>query len=120
MNWEKKEISAELVRDIANRYGCDLLTASILVRRNITSGEEIRYFLESDVRHMRNPFLLPGMEDAVDRILAARKRESGFLYSATGMWTALPVRAFWSDILKNSASMFAGKSPRVTTPTVSL
>jgi len=72
MNWEKKEISAELVKDLANRYGCDLLTASILVRRGITAGEEIRYFLESDVRHLRNPFLLPGMEDAVERILAAR------------------------------------------------
>lgn len=73
MNWEKKEISADQVKDIANRYGCDLLIASILVRRGITSGEAIRYFLESDVRHLRNPFLIPGMEDAVERILAAQE-----------------------------------------------
>lgn len=72
MNWEKKDISAEIVKDLANRYGCDLLTASILVRRDITAGEEVRYFLESDVRHLRNPFELPGMEDAVERILAAK------------------------------------------------
>ncbi len=72
MNWDKKEIPPELVRDIAAKYGCDLLTASILARRGITAGESIRFFLEDDPRHLRNPFLLPGMEDAVDRILAAR------------------------------------------------
>ncbi|WP_304221364.1 single-stranded-DNA-specific exonuclease RecJ [Gracilinema caldarium] len=72
MNWYKKEISPDQVKDIAGRYGCDLLVASILVRRGITKGEDIRYFLESDVRHLRNPFQLSGMEDAVERILAAK------------------------------------------------
>jgi len=72
MNWEKKEVAPELVRDLAAKYGCDLLTASILVRRGITSGDDIRFFLEDDPRHLRNPFELPGMEDAVDRILAAK------------------------------------------------
>jgi single-stranded-DNA-specific exonuclease len=72
MNWDKKEIPPELVRDIAAKYGCDLLTSSILARRGITAGESIRFFLEDDPRHLRNPFLMPGMEDAVDRILAAK------------------------------------------------
>ncbi len=72
MNWEKKEVAPETVRDLAAKYGCDLLTASILVRRGITSGDDIRFYLEDDPRHLRNPFELPGMEDAVDRILAAK------------------------------------------------
>ena len=62
-----------MVKHIAATYGCDLLTASILLRRGIIHGEEIRYFLEADLRHLRNPFELPGMEDAVDRILAAKE-----------------------------------------------
>jgi single-stranded-DNA-specific exonuclease len=73
MRWEKKNISPELVKNTSARYGCDLLTASILARRGIGSGEEIRYFLEDDPRHLRNPFLLPNMEDAVDRIIAAKE-----------------------------------------------
>ncbi|MDR2028285.1 MAG: single-stranded-DNA-specific exonuclease RecJ [Treponema sp.] len=72
MNWEKKDVPPELVKDLAAKYGCDLLTASILARRGLTEGEDIRYFLEDDPRHLRNPFELPDMEDAVDRILAAR------------------------------------------------
>jgi single-stranded-DNA-specific exonuclease len=73
MKWEKKDIPQDMVKHIAAKYGCDLLTASILLRRGIIHGEEIRYFLEADLRHLRNPFELPGMEDAVDRILAAKE-----------------------------------------------
>jgi len=73
MKWEKRDVSPELVKNISAKYGCDLLTASILTRRNIVSGEEIKFFLEDDKRHMANPFELPGMEDAVDRILAAKE-----------------------------------------------
>ena len=73
MKWDKKDIPQTLVKDIAERYGCDLLTASILVRRDIINGEDIRYFLENDPRHLRNPFELPDMADAVERILAAKE-----------------------------------------------
>jgi single-stranded-DNA-specific exonuclease len=73
MNWEKKDVPPELVRELASKYGCDLLTASVFARRGLLEGEEIRYFLEDDPRHLHNPFELPGMEDAVDRILAAKE-----------------------------------------------
>ena len=79
MLWEKKDISPDLVKNIASKYGCDLLTASILIRRGIVSGAEILYFLEDDPRHLRNPFELHGMEDAVERILAAKEEEEKIL-----------------------------------------
>jgi single-stranded-DNA-specific exonuclease len=72
MNWEKKDAPADLVKEIAAKYGCTPLVASILVRRGILEGENILYFLESERRHLHNPFEMPGMEDAVERILAAR------------------------------------------------
>jgi len=72
MTWEKKAISGERVKEISARYGCDLLTASVLARRGVVSGDSAKYFLEDDLRYLRNPFELPGMEDAVDRVLAAR------------------------------------------------
>jgi single-stranded-DNA-specific exonuclease len=72
MHWEKKEIPQDLVKQIAGKYGCDLLTASILARRGVLEGEDILYFLEDDPRYLRNPFELPDMEDAVDRLISAR------------------------------------------------
>jgi len=73
MKWEKKEISGDLVKEISAKYGCDLLTASILVRSGFCTGDSIRYFLEDDLLSLRNPFAMDGMEDAVERILAAKE-----------------------------------------------
>jgi len=73
MKWNKSYLDPDDVKALAEKYGCDLLTASILLRRKIRSGDEIRYYLENDLRHLRNPFDLPGMEDAVERILAAKE-----------------------------------------------
>jgi single-stranded-DNA-specific exonuclease len=73
MKWEKKDIPPEKVKEISAKYGCDLLTASILTRRGITSGGSIKFFLEEDERFLHSPFELPGMEDAVERILAAKE-----------------------------------------------
>jgi single-stranded-DNA-specific exonuclease len=84
MKWEKKEISSEKVKEISTKYGCDLLTASILVRRGICSGDSIRYFLEDDIMSLRNPFALDGMEDAVERILAAKEEGEKVLVFGDG------------------------------------
>ncbi len=73
MKWEKKDIPAEKVKETAEKFGCDLLTASILARRGLLRGEAAKFFLEDDVRYLRNPFGLPGMEDAVERILCAKE-----------------------------------------------
>ena len=73
MNWDKKVISPEQVKDISVKYGCNLLTASILARRGINTGNAIKFFLEDDIKYLHNPFELPGMEDAVERILAAKE-----------------------------------------------
>ncbi len=73
MTWDKPLLATKQVRELADKYGCDLLTASILVRRGWYGGDELRYFLENDHRHLRHPFDLNGIEDAVERIIAAKE-----------------------------------------------
>jgi len=84
MEWAKKEISGEQVKEISVKYGCDLLTASILIRRSINTGDSIRFFLEDDLVSLRNPFFLDGMEDAVERILAAKEEGEKVLIFGDG------------------------------------
>ncbi|MDR1957153.1 MAG: single-stranded-DNA-specific exonuclease RecJ, partial [Treponema sp.] len=102
MKWEKKDIPQDMVKHLAAQYGCDLLTASILLRRGIIQGEDIRYFLETDLRHLRNPFELPGMEDAVDRILAAKEEGEKVLVfgdrDVDGITSTVLVTSFLSSI----------------------
>jgi len=84
MKWAKKEISSDQVKEVSVKYGCDLLTASILLRRGFTTGDSIRYFLEDDINSLRNPFALDGMEDAVERILAAKEEGEKILVFGDG------------------------------------
>ena len=70
--WNKKDVSKEVIKELHTRYGCDLLTASILARRGITKSTEVLFYLEDDLRYQHNPFLFSTMEDAVDRILDAK------------------------------------------------
>ena len=71
--WNKKDVAKELVMSLHTKYGTDLLTSSILARRNIISGTEVQYFLEDDKRFLHCPFLFDSMEDACDRILDAKE-----------------------------------------------
>lgn len=72
MNWNKKDIGREMIRELSTRYGCDALTASVLARRGIVEGPDLLYYLEDDLRYLHNPFLFDAMEDAVDRVLDAK------------------------------------------------
>lgn len=72
MRWEKKDIDKSLVAEISKKYGIDLLTAAILVRRGIISHSELCFFLKNDFAYLHNPFLFEDMIEAVERLLAAR------------------------------------------------
>ena len=116
MKWEKQDISPDLVKQLSSKYGCDLLTASIFARRNLISGEEIRYFLEDDVRHLGNPFEIPGMEDAVERILAAKEEGEKVLISGDrdvdGISATALLTAYLSSLgMDVSATLPSGDDP---------
>ncbi len=71
MAWIKKNNDSSVVNELSNRYELDLLTSSILVRRGITSSEEIKFFMESNIKYLNNPFDFEDIESAIDRILLA-------------------------------------------------
>jgi len=101
MKWDKKEISGEKVKEISAKYGCDLLTASILLRRGLNTGDSIRYFLEDDITSLRNPFAMDGMEDAVERILAAKEEGEKVMVFGDGDVDGITGTALLAEYLKN-------------------
>lgn len=71
MTWKKVDVDPAEVRELARRYGLELLPAAVLARRTRGDPAEARAILEDDPRSLHNPFLMPGMADAVERIGAA-------------------------------------------------
>lgn len=72
-NWNKKAVTAAQIEPLCSKYNIDKILASILVRREITQGPDILYYLEEDLRFQHSPFLLNSIEDAVERILQAKE-----------------------------------------------
>ena len=68
MYWKKSPVSSQDVRHLHEQYGLDLLCSSILVRRGQTSNEQVKFFMESELTYLHNPFLFDDMEEVVDRI----------------------------------------------------
>ncbi|MCQ2573697.1 MAG: single-stranded-DNA-specific exonuclease RecJ [Treponema sp.] len=71
MTYTKTPVTLAEVTPLCQKFDMDQLLASIFVRRGITKSSNLLYYLEDDIRFEHSPFLFSGMEDAVERILAA-------------------------------------------------
>lgn len=71
MSWSKKSVDPAKVRALSEQLRIHLITASILERRGVHDSGELKFYLESDLAYLHNPFLFDDMESAVDRIFEA-------------------------------------------------
>ena len=69
--WEYKIVEENKVLEISKKYDIRELLATILVGRNIIEDEKIKVFLNPTRNDFYDPFLMPDMEIAVDRIIKA-------------------------------------------------
>ncbi|MBN2808221.1 MAG: single-stranded-DNA-specific exonuclease RecJ [Deltaproteobacteria bacterium] len=76
-----QEAPPELHRNFCDELGISALLASILINRGFKDTQSARDFLYPSLHNLPNPFLLSGMEKAVDRlILAFRRQEKVFVF----------------------------------------
>ncbi len=68
--WQYIENDKELAKEISKKYNVGIITAQILANKKL-NDEQIKIFLEPTRDNFYDPFLLPNMEKAVDRILKA-------------------------------------------------
>ena len=79
MDWSKTDVDSAEVRRISRRFRLDVLASAILARRGLSDARDVLYLLEEDERYLHNPFALPGMAAAVQRIIDAVAGEQPIL-----------------------------------------
>lgn len=62
----------ELIPQLARQLGISILLAQCLANRHFLTPDSAQAFLTPRLRELADPFLLPNMQAAVDRLLAAR------------------------------------------------
>ena len=85
----KTEYDKKVIDDIARKFGLFSETAEILYNRGIKTEEDVEYFLNPGKHHFKDPYLLGGIKDAVERILASKELEETVIvygdYDADGV-----------------------------------
>lgn len=69
--WEYKDIDEEKVKNIQEKFKVSNLLATVLVNRDIVNEKDIEVFLNPTRNDFHDPFLMPDMELAVNRIIKA-------------------------------------------------
>ena len=79
--WNIQNLDTKQVKQLAEELGVNEIVAHLLVLRGISNYEDAKKFFRPQISHLHNPFLMKGMQDAVDRIeLALKKGEKILIY----------------------------------------
>ena len=96
--WECLKADEVEVNKIVEKYQVSKLLAKVLVNKKIVKKEEIELFLNPTRHDFHNPFLLPDMAKAVDRILKALKDEEKIViygdYDVDGITSVTVLKQF--------------------------
>jgi single-stranded-DNA-specific exonuclease len=96
--WLVNKTNPEYINYFAKKNAVSTILAQILINRGLKTPEEVRSFLKPDSTQMSDPFELPDMQKAVQRIRTASERGEKVLvhgdYDADGLTaTTIVVKA---------------------------
>lgn len=99
--WEIYPENEKQIEDLKDKYNISKLLATILVNRNLVKKERIEKFLTPTRNDFYDPFLMPDMKLAVNRILKAIKNNEKIIiygdYDADGITSVTVLKSFFED-----------------------
>jgi len=79
--WEFYNSDIEKVKEISEKFKISELLATVLVNRNIIEDEDVKLFLNPTRNDFHDPYLMPDMKQAVERIIQAiENKEKTIIY----------------------------------------
>ena len=97
--WEYYKINEEKIKDIQEKYNVNSLLATILANREI---QDIKKYLEPTRHDFHNPYQMPDMEKAVERILKAIENKEKIIifgdYDVDGITSITVLKSFFKDL----------------------
>lgn len=98
--WKVKEVDETRADEISNKFGLTKLTSKIIAGKDL-KDEEIEIYLNPMRSNLYDPFELPDMKLAVDRIMDAIEKKEKIIiygdYDADGITSTTILKRFFSD-----------------------
>ena len=99
--WQIYQVDNEKVEEIVKKYEINKLLATILVNRNITEEEQINKFLKPKRNDFYDPYKMPDMKIAVQRILKAIHNKERIIiygdYDVDGITSVTVLKSFLEE-----------------------
>ncbi len=100
--WEFYNSDEEKVKEISEKFNISELLATVLVNRNIVKEEEIKIFLNPTRDDFHDPYLMPDMKIAVDRIIKGIKNQEKIMiygdYDVDGITSITVLSKFFRQL----------------------
>ena len=102
MKWRYEEPDPELAEKISRQAGIPVAIAALLLANGIDEAGQIRDFFHPGLLQLPPPFLLKGMQEAVDLIIEGLRRNAQFViygdYDVDGVTAAAVLSIFLREI----------------------
>ena len=72
--WRYRQYDRKRAQQVAEEEQMDFVFATLLTQRGMDTHDAVKGFVRPNLTHLHEPFLLPDMKRAVDRIQLARQR----------------------------------------------
>ena len=100
--WQIYDTDEAKVNELVTKYDINKLLATILVNRDIVDEHKLDIFLNPTRNNFHNPFLMPDMEKAVERIIKAINNKEKVIsygaYDAEGSTSISLLKNFLEDV----------------------
>ncbi|MBW2062026.1 MAG: single-stranded-DNA-specific exonuclease RecJ, partial [Deltaproteobacteria bacterium] len=102
MKWRIEQVESETASRLVHDLDLPPLLASILISRGMYDPESARAFLNPSLRDLPDPFLLPDIDKATDRLLQALKAKERITiygdYDADGLTATALLADFFQKL----------------------
>ena len=99
--WQVYQVENDEVEKLQEKYKINKLLATILVNRGITEEEQIEKFLKPKRSDFYNPYGMPDMNIAVERIMKAIKNKEKTIiygdYDVDGITSSTILKSFLKE-----------------------
>ncbi len=99
--WQFYDCDEEKIEEFSKKYNVNKLLATILINRNIINEEDVRIFLNPNRNDFHDPYLLPDMKNAVDRIVKSIQNKEKIIiygdYDVDGITSITVLKSFLEE-----------------------
>ena len=98
--WQYYKTDINKINSLQNKYNLNKIVATVICNRDI-DVEDVGIFLNPTRNDFHNPFLMPDMEKAIDRIIKAIEKKEKIIiygdYDVDGITSTTVLKSFFKD-----------------------